>query len=172
MVIDLDLPSGIEETIASGETHTPLSYSGSRSQLRLVGHEKLYLFISGSHPRFERSHTDLHGGMASFWNCGVQIGANIAHRKNNKSELQFCFSSSPYGSIARRAFSCVLWCRWLGMRVMLYGIPAHIGMAIGSHMSIPLLRLGIAPIVTDDKTLRTNSQMTACGARDRFEHKQ
>ena len=120
--------------MASGEIQTPRSYKGRSLHSRFLGQETLlYLIMIGSQPARARSHTPLQGGIASCWNSTVQIGAYMEQRKNRRTSLQLVSTSGRKGSMARMAFSCVLWCSRLGIRVILYGMRWHIGISMASH---------------------------------------
>lgn len=119
--------------MASGEMHTPRSYTGNSSQAKLSGHEWRYLIRMGSQPCLALSHTDLQGLMGSCWKSMVQIGAYMAQRKKSRSGLQ-CVPRRPSNcSMASMALAWVLWCRWLGILVMFQGKDLHMGMRTGSQ---------------------------------------
>lgn len=128
-----DSPAPSAVTMASGEMHTPRSYTGSSSQAKLSGHEWRYLMRMGSQPCRARSHTDLQGLMGSCWKSMVQMGAYMAQRKKRRSGLQWVPSSPSNCSMARMALAWVLWCRWLGILVMFQGRDLHRGMRTGSQ---------------------------------------
>lgn len=112
---------------------TPRSYSGKSLQARISGQLWLYIFKIGSHPSLALWQTDLHGLTGSWRNSKVQMGAYIAQRKKRSNGLQLVSTNSTYCSIARIAFSWVLWWRWLGILVIFQGIASHIGILIGSQ---------------------------------------
>lgn len=107
---------------------------GNCSHSMRSGHWKPYWVMMGSQPSLALLHRSRQGGSGLEYS-GKQIGAYMEQRKNFRSEEHLISTKGQNWCTSRPASSWDSWFSSLGIRVILYPIPMHMGMVISSHFS-------------------------------------